>query len=152
MKQSPDSTKLDNVLRSSILVAGGFMGNDNRSVTEVIDMDAGQLSALGVTASQLAERMRQITDRAASGQGTWVEIDADRQAMVDDTRGLLPCPWPHQGYYSKRVTTLKRTDSGKTIRWSDLNVHLIGAHGFFEGRGSLFRIEPAEAVKMLFAK
>jgi hypothetical protein len=152
MKQSPDMTKLDIVLRSSVLVAGGFMGNDYRSVTEVVDADAGELFALDVTAAELADRMKQITDKAASGQGAWVEIDANRRAMIDEARGSLPCPWPHEGSYLKRVTTLKLVDTGKTIRWADLNIHMIGAHGFFEGRGSQFRIEPAEAVRMLFAE
>jgi hypothetical protein len=152
MKQSPDITKLDIILRSSVLVADGFMGNDHRSVTEVIDTDAGELFALDVTASQIADRMFEITKKAADGQGTWVEIDGNRRAMVDDTRGSLPCPWPHEGYYPKRVTTLTLVDSGKILRWADLNIHMIGAHGFFEGRGSLFRIEPAEAVKMLFPR
>src|SRR4030042_898841 len=152
MKQSPDITKLDIVLRSSILVADGFMGDGHRSVTEVIDTDAGELFALDVTAQQIVDRMKEITEKAASGQGTWVEIDDNRQAMVDETRGSLPCPWPHEGYYSKRVPTLKLVDSGKPIPWADLNQHMSGAHGFFEGRGSHFRIEPAEAVKMLFPK
>jgi hypothetical protein len=36
------------------------------------------------------------------------------------------------------------------VQWSDLSIHLIGAHGFFEGRGSFFRLEPAELVAILF--
>ncbi|MBM4024908.1 MAG: hypothetical protein FJ280_05790 [Planctomycetes bacterium] len=150
MKQSPDIVDLDKILRTSPLVAGGFMGDDPRSVTEVIDTDAGTLFVLGVTAKQIAARMRQITDMAAQALGTWTDIDARRQAMVDEVRGALPCSWPHAGDYFKRVTTLQRTDSGQTIRWSDLNIHMIAAHGFFEGRGSTFRTEPAELVAALF--
>ena len=150
MKQSPDINDLDRILRTSPLVAGGFMGDDPRSVTEVIDTDAGTLFELGVTAKQIAARMQQITDMAAQALGTWTAIDARCQAMVDEVRGALPCPWPHAGDYFKRVTTLQRTDSGQTIRWSDLNIHMIAAHGFFEGRGSTFRTEPAELVAALF--
>jgi hypothetical protein len=149
MKQSPETNDLDIILRTSPLVAGGFMGDDPRSVTEVIDADAGALYELGVTARQIAARMKKITDQAAQGQGTWIEIDARRQAMVDEVRGALPCPWPHPGEYFKRFTTLRLTDSGKTLRWSDLNIHMIAAHGFFEGRGSTFRLDPAELVDAL---
>ena len=35
MKQSPGSKKLEEVLRSSKIVAGGFMGMDERSVEEI---------------------------------------------------------------------------------------------------------------------
>ncbi len=150
MKQSPNDVHLERVLRSSALVAGGFMGDDPRSVTEVVEADAGALSRRGVTTAQVAQRMKEITERAARGLGTWVEIDAHDQAMVDEARGLLPCPWPHGGYYPKRVTTLKVVASGRTFRWSDLNIHMIEAHGFFEGKGSAFRIEPAELVRVLF--
>jgi hypothetical protein len=150
MKQSPEVVKLDVILRSSALVAGGFMGADPRSVTEVIDADAGVLSRLGATTEQIAARMREITEKATAALGAWVKIDTNREAMVDDTRGSLPCPWPHEAWFLKRVTTLRLKGSGKTIRWSDLNVHMIAAHGFFEGRGSLFRTGPAELVEILF--
>ena len=150
MKQTPKDAHLNRVLRSSALVAGGFLGDDPRNVTEVIDADAGVLSRLGVTTAQVAQRMKEITERAARGLGTWVEIDEQYEAMVDEARGLLPCPWPHGGYYPKRVTTLKVVASGRTFRWSDLNIHMIEAHGFFEGKGSAFRIEPAEIVGVLF--
>lgn len=125
------------------------MGDDPRSVTEVIDTDAGELSRLGVTDKQLAARMKEITQKAAGAQGTWIEIGPDCEAQVDETRGATPCPWRHRGRYFKRVTTVRRKDSGRTVRWSDLNTHMIDAHGFFEGKGSMFRIEPAELVKML---
>ncbi len=150
MKQSPEAVRLDMTLRSSALVAGGFMGDDPRSVSEVMDADAGALSRLGVTAGEVAARMREITDKAATAESTWVEIDANREAVVNDTRGSLPCPWPHEAWFLKRVTTLRRKDTGKTVRWSELNIHMIAAHGFFEGKGSLFRTEPADLVEILF--
>lgn len=150
MKQAPENQHLDMVLRSSALVAGGFMGDDPRGVIEVIESDAGELFRLGFTAARIARRMREITNMAAGALGTWIDVGANCQAMVDEVRGSTPCPWPHEGYYPKRVTTLQITDSGKTIRWSDLNIHMIAAHGFFEGRGSQFRLEPAKLVKALF--
>jgi hypothetical protein len=119
-------------------------------VTEVIDADAGELSRLGVSARELAARMKEITETAAKAQGTWIEIGPGREAQVDETRGATPCPWRHQGRYFKRTTTARRTDSDEVIRWSDLNTHMIGTHGFFEGKGSMFRVEPADLVRMLF--
>jgi hypothetical protein len=150
MKQGPDVQYLDIALRSSVLVAGGFMGDDPRSVTEVIDADAGELFRLGVTARELAARMKQVTSQAAAALGNWMEIAPGIEAQVDETRGATPCPWRHRGRYFKRATTVRRKDSGEMIRWSDLNTHMIGMHGFFEGKGSMFRVEPADLVRMLF--
>ena len=71
MKRGPDEQKLDVSLRAPTLVAGGFMGDDLRSVTEVIDADAGELFRLGMTLKELASRMQEITDKAAPAQGLW---------------------------------------------------------------------------------
>jgi hypothetical protein len=150
MKESPQARKLDRMLRSSKLVAGGFMGTDSRSAAEVIDADIAELSKLGFATEQLASRMQEITNKAKGGLGTWVKVDDKRQAMVEEAKGPAICPWPHPGRYVKRVTTVERLDSGETVRWSDLNIHLIAEHSFFEGRGSPFRIQPAKLIDVIF--
>ncbi|MHC4693618.1 MAG: hypothetical protein ACYS67_12825 [Planctomycetota bacterium] len=150
MKESPQDRKLEWLLRSSRLAAGGFMGHDTRSVWEVIDADAGELSKLGLTKEQVAERMQEITQVAISGLGSWVQVGGDLEGKVDEAKGWLVCPWPHKGKLAKRITIVKVIETGETIRWSDLNIHLIGEHGFFEGKGSDFRIEPREIVRIIF--
>jgi hypothetical protein len=150
MKESPQSRNLEQILRSSKMAAGGFMGCDSRNVAEIIDADAFEVSKLGYTTQQLSVRMQEITDAAKRGLGTWVEIDARHQAMVQEARGSIACPWPHLRRFVKRVTTVKHLDSGQTIRWTDLNIHFIAEHGFFEGRGSAFRIEPGQLAKIIF--
>lgn len=150
MKQPPNMQKLEEILRSSKLVAGGFMGTDSRNVYEVIDNDSATLLKLGFTAQQLAARMQQITDKAKTALGEWVKIDDKRKAKVDEAKGFLLCPWPHPGRFDKRVTTVQLLDSQQTVFWSDLNIHLIAEHGFFEGKGSAYRIDPKELVKIIF--
>jgi len=150
MKKSPQTRKLEHILRSSKLVAGGFMGDDSRSFTEVIDADAFLVSRLGYTMEQIAARMQEITDTAKTGLGNWVTEDDKLQAVAEEAKGSLICPWPHPGRYVKRVTTVERRNSGVTIRWSDLNIHLIAEHGFFEGRGAAFRIEPEKLINVIF--
>lgn len=150
MKESPQDKKLDEILRSSRLAAGGFMGDDTRTVSEIIDADAGDLAKLDVTKEQVAARMRHITDLAKPGLGTWVRIEEHLEARVDEARGRLICPWPHPGTFHKRMTTVRAVGSNRSIRWFDLNIHLIDEHGFFEGKGSDFRIEPQELIRFIF--
>jgi hypothetical protein len=150
MKESPQDRKLEGLLRSSRLAAGGFMGHDNRSVSEVIDADAAELSKLGLTKEQVAEQMQEITQVAISGLGSWVQVGDDLEGKVDEAKGWLICPWPHKGKLAKRITIVKVIKTGEIIRWSDLNIHLISEHGFFEGKGSDFRIEPREIVRIIF--
>jgi hypothetical protein len=150
MKESPQTKNLEKLLRSSKLVAGGFMGDDARSVYEIIDADMAELSRLRFTAKQVAGRMQQITDIAVPGLGMWVKLDEQRQVKIDEAKGWLICPWPHPGKFAKRLTTVRLAKSGAKIRWSDLNIHLIGEHGFFEGKGSSYRIEPGTLIAAIF--
>ena len=150
MKESPEARNLEQILRSSKMSAGGFMGSDSRSVAEIIDADAFEVSKYGYTVQQLSSRMQDITNTAKRGLGTWIKVDDKHQAMVEEARGSIACPWPHLRRFVKRVTTVKHLDSGQTIRWTDLNIHLIGEHGFFEGRGSAFRVEPGKLAKVIF--
>ena len=150
VKESPQNKKLEEMLRSSKLVAGGFLGDDTRSISEIIDSDISDISRLDYTVEQIARRMREITNKAILFLGNWSEIDKKRLAKVDEAKGSLVCPWPHSGRFAKRVTTVKLTETGHTIKYSDLNIHLIEVHGFFEGRGATFRIEPKTLIKMIF--
>ncbi len=150
MKESPQTQKLEQMLRSSKLVAGGFMGTDSRTVAEIIEADAAELSKLGYSVEQVTSRMQTITNTAKAGLGHWVRIDDERQAIVQEARGLTICPWPHAGHCAKRVTTIERLDSNQTIHFSDLNIHMIAEHSFFEGEGSAFRIEPDKLINVIF--
>jgi hypothetical protein len=150
MKESPQSKKLEDMLRSSKLVAGGFLGTDNRSVTEIIENDRTAAAAAGYSTAEIARRMQEITDEAVKGLGNFVRIDDRLEAMVEEAKGSLVCPWPHPGTYAKRVTILRDTQTQKTLQWSDLNIHMIAEHGFFEGRGSTFRLEPDELADVIF--
>lgn len=151
MKQSPRDKKLEETLRSTMLVAGGFMGTDPRHPVEVIEHDAAAMEKLGITPQQLAQRMRELTDLSKPGLGTWVN-DADGKMRIksEDFKGILVCPWPHPGHFQKRITTVEHLSQGTQISWTDLNIHMIEEHGFFEGKGAFFRIEPAEIVGILF--
>lgn len=150
MKNAPETAKLEALLRSSKLTSSGFMGNDTRPLAEIIEADAAELAMLNYTVYDIADRMREITAKARGGLGTNVRIDDRLEARATETRGRVPCPWPHAGRFPKTVVTLCRTDSDRSIHWSELSIHLIEAHGFFEGRGAVFRLDPRELAEMLF--
>ncbi|MCF7954260.1 MAG: hypothetical protein K9M75_00520, partial [Phycisphaerae bacterium] len=81
-----------------------------------------------------------------------VEIDASLTASVDEAKGRIVCPWPHPASFYKRLTTITDAESGEQITWSDLNIHMIAEHGFFEGRGSEMRVEPEKLIRLLFCR
>jgi hypothetical protein len=150
MKRSPEMQRLEEVLRSSKLVAGGFLGDDPRPLEEIVEADAKEVAETGHDLVEFAEKMREITAKAKKGLGTPVKLGEKIQAQASDTRGDLVCPWPHPGKYSKVLTTVRDTESGKIVRWSELSIHMIEAHGFFEGKGSQYRLEPKEVADIIF--
>ncbi|HAL45586.1 MAG: hypothetical protein A2Y12_13800 [Planctomycetes bacterium GWF2_42_9] len=150
MKKSPDIEKLENALRSSTIVAGGFLGTDSRDLNDIISSDLSELDGLGITITKLVSRMKEITNTAIPALGNWVKIDEKYEAMVEEAKGILTCPWPHSGGFDKRVTFLKNTKTNNIFKWTDLNIHLIEQHNFFEGKGSPYRIEPKELVESIF--
>ena len=138
------------MLRSSKLAAGGFLGEDARSVSDIIDNDLAIVSKAGFTKEQVAARMQEITNKAIPLLGNWVDIDKTLQARVDEAKGSMVCPWPHSGRFAKRVTYVETIKTDQKIYWSDLSIHFIEEHGFFEGKGSNFRIEPQDLIKIIF--
>jgi hypothetical protein len=150
LKRSPEAKRLEEVLRCSRIVAGGFLGTDTRILEEIIESDGAELIRLGTTIQSISARMREITEKGKAGLGTPVKIDEKREVVVDENRGQTICPWPHAGGYQKTITTVRRLDTGATVRWSELSLHFVEAHGFFQGRGSPFRLEPRALVEVLF--
>lgn len=151
MKESPQQKKLEEILRHSPFVAGGFMGDDRRTVTEIIETDSHIVTQLGYTNEQVADRMESIRNEGIKGLGTTVRLDNGLEVWIDDNRGMLPSPWPDDTHRSsKTITFVSDPDIGKTMRWSDLSIHLIRAHGFYQGYGSPFRLEPSELIAIIF--
>jgi len=150
MKKSPQEKKLEDMLKSSKFSSSGFLGTDARNLWEIIDEDAAAVARSGKTMEEIAARMQYISNAGAEGLGDWVEIDRKLRVMVDDNRGVVPCPWPHRVRCLKRITMVMNSETNTGVRWSELNIHLVREHGFFEGKGSPFRIEPAVLIRTIF--
>jgi hypothetical protein len=144
--------KLEEVLRSSNSAVSGFMGTDRRSISEIIDGDMSELAELKVAVEEIVGRMKEITDAAVPALGCWVQAAGNLEAKAEEVKGEVSCPWPDSEEFAKRVIYARNTKSGQSMKWSELNIHLIEKHNFFEGRGAMFRIEPKELVKMLFER
>jgi hypothetical protein len=150
MKKTPQLIKLEKMLRASKFSAHGFLGDDKRNIYEIIDADAAMLTKLGYTRERVARRMEEISESALNGLGSWVQINDSIKARANDTRGKIPCPFGHGYNCSKTIIMVEQTDKKKSIQWSYMNIHLIKEHGFFEGKGAEFRIDPRELVEVIF--
>nr|HPQ81909.1 hypothetical protein [bacterium] len=53
-----------------------------------------------------------------------------------------PCPWG-DGSFPKGAVELTLAD-GSPLQFTALGIHLIAAHGFYQGHGSAYRLEPSD--------
>lgn len=142
--------KIMKKMQPGVITLGGFLGNDRRNLADIIADDAKVLDKAGVTSAEIAERMQILTDKSWDNFGEPVLVEEVHMVSTDIVRGKLPCPFGHPGIYRKAVTYYTNTKLNITLRWTSLSIHLIKDHGFFEGQGSAFRLDPALLIKALF--
>ena len=46
-------------------------------------------------------------------------------------------------------TIVKNLHLNREIYFTDLHIHMIEHHGFYQGKGSLYRLEPKDIVDIL---
>jgi hypothetical protein len=150
MKETPQEKRVRARMMPGAITLSGFIGKDKRSLNAIISADEQELQRLERSAKELADRMQYFTDASFSTFDGTITIDGCYVVETEVTRGKLPCPYSHGGLFRKAVTKLTNTKKNVSVTWSSLNIHLIEAHHFFEGKGSTFRLEPAKLVEALF--
>ncbi len=83
------------------------------------------------------------------GLGDFITIEPHFEVRVDSVRGKLPSPFGGPGLIRKTLIIVRNLQLGREISYTDMHIHLIGKHGFYEGKGSRFRLEPKDLVNIL---
>jgi hypothetical protein len=149
MKENPALKKVIDNMKPGVISLHGFMGDDKRDIEQIIDHDAAALEGLGLTLTEAAGKLQEIMESALGGFGDFITLAEGIEVKADSIRGKLPCPFAHPGLFRKTVVTLKNTASGEELLYTELGIHLIKEHGFFQGKGSPFRIEPSQVKEIL---
>ena len=139
MKMTPELKKAQANMAPGIITAEGFLGNDRRSLSTIIDEDGQIMRRLDLDPAELAAKLHHFMDEGRKGLGEPVTVDDRWLVKTDEARGRLVCPW-EDGVFRKINVTLERKDTGEKVFYTDLSIHLLEAHGFLEGRGSSFRL------------
>lgn len=137
-------------MQPGVLTLSGFLGEDARDFPRIIEDDAKTLENLGITAKEVGKRLDYFQKQSFESFQGPIIIDEIYEVETDVVRGFLPCPFMHRGLFRKAITKVKNLKSGKSFTFTSMNIHMIRAHGFFEGKGSKFRLEPEEVVRELF--
>jgi len=149
MKQTPEESRLAARMAPGALSLEGFMGDDRRPLSEILATDAAALADLGLTHAAVAERLAAAYEAAVAGLDAPVALDDHRIAVAREAMGRIPCPWGDHHLAPKGEVELVDTRTGDAVRFSALSIHLVAAHGFYGGRGSRYRLDPALLAQLL---
>ena len=141
MKENPIDSKVRQDMQER------FLGSDTRLIAQIIESDEAELRAAGLGADELARAMRRLTEKGMESLGDEVQADGF-MVRVEEYMGQIGCPFKHGVSEAKRNTTAV-DPRGRVMTWTDMSIHLIERHGFFQGEGSDYRLEPLELADFL---
>ena len=149
MKQTVQMQKAQERMAPGVITRDGFLGEDRRDLGDILLTDDASVKALGLEHEALARRMVELRDAGMAGLGEFVDVAPHFEVRVDSVRGRLPCPFGDPGIFPKTNITVRNRRTGREITYTDLHIHLVRVHGFYEGRGSPYRLEPKNLAEVL---
>jgi hypothetical protein len=137
----------------------GFLG-EHEQLEDVLGADARTLADLKLTAEDLADPLDRLLDAAEAAGGRSARVDDRFDIGIELFTGFQICPWspdPHGGQclagggvrHASVDWRLHNLRTGDRIGGPGLIVHLVRAHGFFEGLESPGRVDPRALAKVL---
>ena len=152
MKQTVQMKKIQEKLQPGVITRDGFLGRDRRNLVDILEEDDARVRRKKLTHRQIADRMIELRDAGMKGLGDFISVPPHYEVRVDSVRGKLPCPFGDPGILPKTNITVRNLKKNTEIIFTDLHIHLIGSHGFYEGKGSTFRLEPAALAEIMELK
>ncbi|HDP78821.1 MAG TPA: hypothetical protein ENN47_11735 [Mesotoga infera] len=149
MKQTPDFDRIQENMKAGSITGPGFLGDDERNLLDIISEDESKVKELGLTNELIADKLEMLMKQGERGFGSPVKVDDRFVVIVEESRGYIPCPFRH-GHLSKKVNVnVRNIAMKKEIDYSPISIHLIREHGFYQGKGSTYRLDPEMVAKML---
>ncbi|MGC9383135.1 MAG: hypothetical protein ACP5D6_00805 [Kosmotogaceae bacterium] len=144
-----EKEKIEFNVDKGVMVARGFMGNDKRPLAEIIENDRRVLSRYNLTCSKIASALTRLKKEGETGIGNNVIVDKIFEVNVDISRGFIRCPFDPRNHFRKTNISVRKLRTNENIFFSELSIHLIEKHCFFQGKGSPYRLEPTKLIKFL---
>lgn len=149
MKETPEEHALKTRLSASKFSGEGFLGTDHRPVEEIISDDQRTLDRLNISRDRALQALRGAFDAARAAFGAEVEIRPGVTAVSHESMGRIPSPFQGDGVFEKGDVVVTDSATGEKLVITSLGLALIEKHGFFQGHGTRYRLDP-ERMAILF--
>ncbi len=133
--------QLEAGMRPDKLSMGGFLGR-NESLLSVLAADNDFVLGKGLTHQQLAEPL-QFALACPDSHFTW--RGTPMVAYFEEWRGSQSSPF-NDGTQSNRDVVITNLDTGHSLSCACLLPDMIERYGFYEGRGTPYRLEPQDVI------
>jgi hypothetical protein len=140
--------------KSDVGSTAGFLGPEEKLVDVLVGDNRYVVDELGLTHQELAKHLHAI-----GSIGRWQVGEHRRfeyefvyygrrfKATTQVSKGFQPSPF-RDGTQSGTDVTVENLDTGKKLSYGLLVPHLIERYGFYEGKGTAYRVEPSTVVEV----
>lgn len=146
-------------MRPGVFSESGFLGPEE-SLTEVLTGDAQALAELQLSREELVAPLEKLIEQAEAAPPRSARLENRIEIRIEVLPGFQICPWspePHRAQcaagggvrHASVGWHLRNLHSGDKLSGPGLIVHLIRAHGFFEGRQSPNRVDPRALAQIV---
>lgn len=150
MKLSPTDKIIQDKMKAGVLTAEGFLGTDKRNFRDIIAEDMKKVNSFDKSLEDIADRMQYLMEKSFLSYDGSILVDKDYEVEYKSYRGVLLSPFPRAGRFGKATIKVTNLKNNMSVVWTPLHVHFIRDYGFFEGKGSRFRIEPEMLYRAIF--
>lgn len=127
----------------------GFLGNDEKLLDVLAHDNDLVLEELKLNHQQIARHLRMLAALAPQDESAEVVYRGRRfRIAVQAWRGYQHSPF-HDGTKANEDVTVTNVDAGSKLQYSLLVPDMIERYGFYEGKGTPYRVDPKQVVEVL---
>src|SRR5262245_52247701 len=145
-------TDLEKDMRPGALSRAGFLGKDERLLDVLAADNAYVVEKRKLTHQELARHLHVLGALAvkhAQGKPKVIRYHGRRYRIrAICWKGFQDSPFK-DGTKTNCDATVENLDNGKKLGYSLLVPHMIERYGFYEGKGTSYRVEPQKALEVL---
>jgi hypothetical protein len=140
---------LEKDMRPGAWASKGFLGESDRLIDTLADDNHYIVDQLGLTHQEIAKHLRALGAAAEQAKSQEFRYHGRRfKATVRVSRWYQPSPF-RDGTQTNALVIADNLDADKRLEYSLLMPDLIERYGFYEGRGTPYRLDPKKIVEFL---
>lgn len=143
--------RLEKIMRPGASSSAGFLGPEESLLEVMAEDNRTVVEEMGLTHQELARHLHvlgAIGARRKEAEKGFRYHGRRFKVRVMFTRGLQPSPFDDDTK-SGANAKLTNLDTGKELRFALLVPYMIDRYGFYEGKGTTYRVDPRQVVEVL---